>query len=1137
LSSKPIYFQWQNEFLLKTIYPLREMKLRDFLIFYQEIDLWAEYKGKSLSNMQNEVEAFRETQTRLWSEAYDLTQKFKEEFIAPTVAEDYRKKYPNLDPELHRRSTLLFSTFKTYFPRIKSVENERYFLTQRISEWEITRKWVAKQVERLQRDLRNMPATWVHRPQREQTLAALEKHSLPMADEVLDKMYAFLSATAKVEKRRVELKKWKDQKTRDKAMIVRQREQLVRDAQALEKKHLEAAEVLRRLKNPPSLASLEAYFNEIDITSKVQAEFGAVDSTFIDKANQAHKNIASFFKTVTNEASRANFVKGQLNQIDLLRRQTETRIEQLKRDLRNMPASWNKRQEREQELQKLSEVTLGMVRAELGRLEDFVTGLSNRGKNQAELTQLTAQKEKEFEGLDARLRALRSEAAKLENEMALLDQKIGQSEKEQLLTFLKAQEVTLKDIVNSKIEEYRKTLESKDQYELLELIIQRFHKDPTRYPLWLQYMVIHFSGMRYQSAHGSWADPKDLLLALRMKDIEGELKRADDIAIEALCTEKLAVYQPGAGPAGSNLGTGPTTVKPKLAQALEARWKSKLEYHLRRLDSASPYTRRKALLDLRIDEENYEIDKMTDQQALDSLDEIKDELPEWMWKEIVKLTQLRLTEVKDKNWESLTPEEQEEQYASQWREYRKILDDWKRQNLTGWREEHDRANKLIVTRAVCNEVAEHIQHLRGHTPPGGLTAKPEWYLRKEKDPKLVSGSVKPFLIKPKQASDFKEGASILWLSFVHGEPNPWRIAHPVLVRGEGLLSPGLIGGGSRPKPSNPNAPGSWGYTQDSRSFRRSRNTKDARGQSIHEEQWLRWIHEATVAAAAETAEGTVVLTFETALPHEDKRQSTIGVFKHYLDYVRHAVNVNQFTPSFVGYVPPGELPMSDLREMLDWNKILLKDYVSSAEMQAYRDTAGILSVRSLGPRQPTVVSTWLEAAPPLRCENHSEYIACYLVDPKTKTASAYQPEVPLRRGTVMKVSISELVKIGEETYYPVSECQAEPRAVELHVRASEAFDLRQEKEPRFVKAGGRQQLYELTGADASGRPQLKPVDIHLLEGTRLRISTIHRLSDADPGDGMLTDGQNTYALILECPSRSSVNGLFVQADEVMPEKS
>jgi hypothetical protein len=37
----PMYFQWQNEVLLKTIYPLREMKLRDFLVYYSAICLRA----------------------------------------------------------------------------------------------------------------------------------------------------------------------------------------------------------------------------------------------------------------------------------------------------------------------------------------------------------------------------------------------------------------------------------------------------------------------------------------------------------------------------------------------------------------------------------------------------------------------------------------------------------------------------------------------------------------------------------------------------------------------------------------------------------------------------------------------------------------------------------------------------------------------------------------------------------------------------------------------------------------------------------------------------------------------------------------------------------------------------------------
>ncbi|MCK5429136.1 MAG: hypothetical protein KAI94_06670, partial [Anaerolineales bacterium] len=55
--SDPIYFQWQNEYLLRTIYPLREMKLRDFLVYYYEIDLWAEYKDKTVQDIKPEIKA------------------------------------------------------------------------------------------------------------------------------------------------------------------------------------------------------------------------------------------------------------------------------------------------------------------------------------------------------------------------------------------------------------------------------------------------------------------------------------------------------------------------------------------------------------------------------------------------------------------------------------------------------------------------------------------------------------------------------------------------------------------------------------------------------------------------------------------------------------------------------------------------------------------------------------------------------------------------------------------------------------------------------------------------------------------------------------------------------------------------
>ena len=49
--AEAIYFQWQNPVLLKTIYPRRNRKLADFLIYSHEIDLWEEYKDKEINNL------------------------------------------------------------------------------------------------------------------------------------------------------------------------------------------------------------------------------------------------------------------------------------------------------------------------------------------------------------------------------------------------------------------------------------------------------------------------------------------------------------------------------------------------------------------------------------------------------------------------------------------------------------------------------------------------------------------------------------------------------------------------------------------------------------------------------------------------------------------------------------------------------------------------------------------------------------------------------------------------------------------------------------------------------------------------------------------------------------------------------
>jgi len=155
---------------------------------------------------------------------------------------------------------------------------------------------------------------------------------------------------------------------------------------------------------------------------------------------------------------------------------------------------------------------------------------------------------------------------------------------------------------------------------------------------------------------------------------------------------------------------------------------------------------------------------------------------------------------------------------------------------------------LIVGSAVCNETAEHCQHMRGHLPPGGLTPKAPWYLKNEKDGKLP-GNPRPYFTRPKALADFTVGASILWLRFVNEEPNAWQIAGPLVTKdGDGLIPAEF----KQRKAAN--AIGVWTYTEGDM-VKRTRTNLDANKQKVTQVQWLRWFHEATVAEVAETVDG------------------------------------------------------------------------------------------------------------------------------------------------------------------------------------------------------------------------------------------------------------------------------------------
>lgn len=691
--AEPYYFQWQNEFLCKTIYPMREQKLRDFLVYYMEVDIWAQYKGKDIAALQSDVQAYTKAQELAAITAYKSYSSLLNYFKTADVRGYYVKFRPTDETEIAEINKL-HQLFISFWP--KDIRGERSFVQMQINYWVNHRNLLRDWIKSRKRRLDGMGLDHPKRPAEAAELALKENTSLPMAEQELDQLRAFDSTYDKIEKPKLEWYKLQ--------------------------------------KSDPNYKTPEADF---------------------------------------------------------------------------------------------------------------------------------------------------------------------------LVHYSPTKAVTIQDIALWKAEEYKASLAKKNQFELLEEAYLRFKKEPKRFPYWLQYMVVHFSGMRYASAHGSWADPKDLLIQLRLAEVAKENKSVvNDLEIERQCKEKIAQYE-SAGAMN----------RPKLALATDKAWKDKVALHMLSVKANGPKTRRAGLAALKAEEVNYEYLSMTTDEALKKLESMKAAFPKWAWKEIVKLTPLRVNYVTDLNWESLTPEELAERNLPQHNDLRMVMDAWINKHIGAWRDEHGRTHELIVSRAVCNETAEHIQHIRGHLPPGGLTPKPNWYLKNEKE-KILPGA---YYVKPTSANEYTQGASILWLRFVTKQPDSWQVAKPIETKdGVGLIAKGFVGRKPKDKTDIP-----WVY-KPGEVTTRSRTYVNAAKQKITEQQWLRWIHEATVAEVAETADGPTIITYETALPDGDKGTSAVGIFKMPLHWHLSDGTEDAYNRSFVGYVPEGQVPVEHMKTMLDWNKVLRK---------------------------------------------------------------------------------------------------------------------------------------------------------------------------------------------------------------------
>ena len=915
--SDALYFQWQNDFLRKSIYPLREMKLRDFLVYFREIELWKEYEHKDISG---EVDDYREKKKlavkKVVYEYFDH-QKYFKNLDVKTIYAEYIRENDMMTSEV---LDALYKFHKIFSDNLDKIEDkprhESYFLSQRVLYWLYYRKEYLKKIASKQRrvdiikqerpDFRDLGLM-------ETDLKNMKELALKMIDLEVERLYAYTAALGKIEKRKQDLMKDVETAKKTKDSAEQELSTLTQKIQKQEELQQETQNGLTRLKSPPELDSVKTYFSSSDFSAQIKSKFADATPALLEVIGGIRKEMQALLVKSGSDTTRLKVIKNAIDNLSIYKKDVQKEILKLETDLRNMGEKWVHRTKRENDRNNLRDVNLKVVDDMLGRLADYYTAFEYSMKKD-QWDGLIKAKEDELGSIGSNLSKSKNDAKKIQEQ---IDQSTGildlRKRLGEYIPELNA-EVKKADIVQAKADDYKASLMDLDHYELLQLVVAEFKAKPNRYPRWLQYMVIHFSGMRYASAHGSWADPKDLLANLRASDIQEEMKDDSREILDTECRKKLDFYEPSEDtPLFTN------EQKPKLASVTEkGEWKDKRDEHIkdikRALETKSAYHQRQALINLCIEEANYDIDQMPSAKVYEKLIGYKKKLPDWMWREIIRMTELRVTEVQDENWEK--PQGLPPGYKKEELQFRTMLEDWKKKFLTGWRQEHDQSDNLIVTRAVCNEVAEHIQHLRGLTPGGGLTSKPKWYQNVEKT------NPNAYFVKPETADDFKPGASILWLRFVRKPPNEWQWAEDIRPdRNKYEILPPGFGGKTR---TFANGSTTWSYDKKVTPVRRWRSVAAIDGGIVRQEEFLRWMHEATVVETAKTADGNIVLTFETALPGDDPRLSTIGVFKRNLSDLVDDGQEDAYHRSFVGFIPEGDVPEDNLKDMLDWEKILYK---------------------------------------------------------------------------------------------------------------------------------------------------------------------------------------------------------------------
>jgi hypothetical protein len=266
-------------------------------------------------------------------------------------------------------------------------------------------------------------------------------------------------------------------------------------------------------------------------------------------------------------------------------------------------------------------------------------------------------------------------------------------------------------------------------------------------------------------------------------------------------------------------------------------------------------------------------------------------LPVFVWREIVRKTPLKHDEAKA-DWETVTDEEKESKSRNDatTRRWIDIMKAWASDN-TAWREKHAADLSLVPIQAVCNEIAEMSQHVRGVQSPGGIGQKAVWY--------AAPGSGASFAMLD-TADQLKPGASLMFVEWSSTPPvEPVHIVRHdkgYALRNEDkvTITDGLVDSKDR----------KYSLLADGRV---SRSRQEVSGSSIDPAkippptrtitEWLQWKHEAVVVE--KDTLGRIIM-FETG---------PIGLRLRSIKDTVGAWNI------YVGFAPGGNAP-ADVRKFL-----------------------------------------------------------------------------------------------------------------------------------------------------------------------------------------------------------------------------